>query len=108
MTELNITDWQAYLANRYAGGQEQSLFMKLVEEMGEVAEVLNQKAGRKATEVEDLQKELGLELVDVIHYAVAIAAVNNLNLNQLIFEKDERASVKYGHTMNLTKFLAKK
>lgn len=108
MRELTIKEWQAYLADRYAGGREQALFMKLVEEMGEVAEVLNQKAGRKASDTSNIQKELGLELVDLIHYAVAIAAVNELDLSQLIFEKDEKASIKYGHAINLLTFLAGK
>ena len=39
--------------------------MKLVEEIGEVAEVLNKKAGRKARGSEDLQRQLGNELPDL-------------------------------------------
>lgn len=70
-----IAELQAYLFDYYSnGGIDQSLFMKLVEEIGEVAEILNKKTGRKSTGKEDLQAELGNELADVIHYAVAIAA----------------------------------
>lgn len=58
--------------------------MKLVEEIGEVAEVLNKKAGRKSTNTEYLQAQLGNELADVIHYAVAIAALNGLDMNDII------------------------
>ena len=58
--------------------------MKLIEEIGEVAEVLNKKAGRKSTNTEDLQAQLGNELADVIHYAVAIAALNGLDMNDII------------------------
>ena len=43
--------------------------MKLVEEVGEVAEVLNKRGGRKASDSEDLKSQLANELVDVIHYA---------------------------------------
>lgn len=75
--------------------------MKLVEEMGEVAEVLNKKAGRKSTESEDLQDELGKELADVVHYAVAIAALNGIDMNEVMIEKDKTASVKYKHRTNL-------
>ena len=75
--KVTIEELQEYLFDHYSnGGIDQSLFMKLVEEIGEVAEVLNKKAGRKSTGKEDLQAQLGNELADVIHYAVAIAALN--------------------------------
>ena len=46
--EITVNDLEAYLADRYCGwANEQSMFMKLVEEIGEVAEVLNKKAGRR-------------------------------------------------------------
>ena len=82
--------------------------MKLVEEVGEVAEVLNQRSGRKSQDKDDLDKELVTEIADIIHYAVALAAINNLNLTKTILEKDKAASIKYGHTMNLTEFIQNK
>ena len=107
--EITINDLQAYLADRYCGwANEQGMFMKLVEEIGEVAEVLNKKAGRKSTEENDLQEQLGVELADMIHYIVAIAALNDIDLNKTILEKDKVASVKYNHTINLETFIATK
>ena len=104
---ITIEALQAYLADRYCGwATEQSMFMKLVEEMGEVAEVLNKRAGRKASQENDLQEQLGIELVDMIHYIVAIAAINHLDLNEIILDKDRRASVKYHHDINLETFLS--
>ena len=82
--------------------------MKLIEEIGEVAEVLNKRDGRKAKENEDLKEQLGNELVDVIHYAFAIAALNNINLNDFIIEKDKKASIKYNHKINLVDYLTNK
>lgn len=106
MMEISIDALQAYLADRYGGwATEQSMFMKLVEEMGEVAEVLNKRAGRKASAEEDLQEQLGTELVDMIHYIVAIAAINDIELSRIMIEKDRKASVKYNHTINLEQFL---
>lgn len=67
--------------------------MKLVEEIGEAAEVLNKKAGRKAYKDEDLNKQLGEELADVIHYALAIASLNGIDMNEVIIDKDK--SVKH-------------
>lgn len=47
--------------------------------------------------IEDLQAQLGKELADVIHYTVAIAALNSLDMNEIILEKGKTASVKYHH-----------
>lgn len=103
---ITIDALQAYLSDRYSGwATEQSMFMKLVEEIGEVAEVLNKRAGRKASDENDLQEQLGTELVDMIHYIVAIAAINNIDLSKLIIEKDRVASLKYNHSINLETFL---
>ena len=107
--KISIDELQAYLADRYSGwATEQSMFMKLVEEIGEVAEVLNQRCGRKAGDGSDLQEKLGNELADVIHYTVAIAAINGLDLNEIILAKDRTASVKYHHDINLETFLAQR
>ena len=107
--KITIEELEAYLLNHYSNdGIDQSLFMKLVEEIGEVAEVLNKKTGRKASGDEDLQAQLGNELADVIHYAIAIAALNGLDMNKIILEKDKVASVKYHHKINLEQFILDK
>ena len=104
--EINIPAMQDYLKERYGGWTtEQSLFMKLVEEMGEAAEVLNMRSGAKLENGTDLKQELGKELADIIHYAVAIAAITDIPLNQVMLEKDIKSSLKYHHDTNLTLFL---
>lgn len=104
--KITIGALEDYLAERYGGwAAEQSLFMKLVEEMGEVAEVLNKRAGRKSADEENLQEQLGTELADMLHYVVAIAAINGIDLSGVILEKDRRASVKYHHPVNLETYL---
>ena len=104
--KITIDALQAYLADRHGSmATEQSMFMKLVEEMGEVAEVLNKRAGRKASNESDLQEQLGMELADMIHYIVAIAAINDIDLNRVMLEKDKKASAKYHHDINLETFL---
>jgi NTP pyrophosphatase (non-canonical NTP hydrolase) len=103
---ITIEALEQYLAHRYGGwGKEESMFMKLVEEIGEVAEVLNKKAGRKTNDEADINQQLGIELADMLHYIVAIAALNNLDLEKIILEKDKKASVKYNHDINLEQFL---
>lgn len=103
---ITIEALQQYLAHRYGGwAKEESMFMKLVEEMGEVAEVLNKKVGRKTNDEDDINEHLGVELADMIHYIVAIAALNDLDLERIMLEKDKKASVKNHHDINLEQFL---
>ena len=93
--KVTVEGLEAYLRHTYGSWTgEQSLFMKLVEELGEVAELLNKRSGRKDSDGSDLSEDLGKELADVIHYTVAIAAVNGLDLNKIILEKDRKASEK--------------
>ena len=107
--EITVEVLEKYLLDRYGGwANEQGLFMKLVEEIGEVAEVLNKRAGRKASEENDLEEQLGTELADMIHYIVAIAAINEIDLNEIIIKKDRVASVKYSHDINLEQFIEQK
>ena len=106
---ISIKNYQDYLLEHYKDhGIDSSLFMKLVEEIGEVAEVLNMRDGRKATNNQNINEQLANELVDVIHYAFAIAALNNINLNDFIIEKDKKASIKYNHKINLVDYLSNK
>jgi NTP pyrophosphatase (non-canonical NTP hydrolase) len=103
---ITIEALEAYLVHRYKGwGNDQGMFMKLVEEIGEVAEVLNKKMGRKANDEENIIEHLGVELADMIHYIVAIAALNDIDLERIMLEKDKKASVKYHHDINLEQFL---
>ncbi len=107
--KVTIEELESYLSEHYQNKvDEQSLFMKLVEEIGEVAEILNKRSGRKQADSEDLEVQLGKELADVIHYVVAIAAVNNLDLNDIILSKDKKASLKYKHDINLEQFISSK
>ena len=103
---ITIEALQSYLAHRYCGwGNDQGMFMKLVEEIGEVAAVLNKKTGRKSNDEENINEHLGVELADMIHYILAIAALNGLDMERIILEKDKTASVKYHHDINLEQFL---
>ena len=104
--EISIRNLEDYLAHRYGGwGIDQSMFMKLVEEIGEVAEVMNKMAGRKANDEEDLKEHLGIELADMLHYILAIAALHDIDMERIILEKGKKASIKYHHDINLEQFL---
>jgi len=105
MDKLALEDIQDYLSNKYKDKvTPESLFMKLIEEIGEVAETLNQAKGRKNGDDTSLEKELA----DVIHYTIAIASVSNIDLSSAILEKDREASIKYGNKINLENFISNK
>lgn len=103
MNPITISTLQEYLKTKYDNPQyTNSLFMKLVEEVGEVAEAINKIDGRKE---DHGLSSLSEELVDVIHYAVAIATINDIDLEQVMIEKDKRASIKYHQFPNLQDYL---
>ncbi|UOQ83549.1 MazG nucleotide pyrophosphohydrolase domain-containing protein [Gracilibacillus salinarum] len=103
MDQLTLHELQNYLALKYKEGRNSTgLFIKLVEEIGEVAEVLNKLEGRKKNAG---NTSLENELVDVIHYAVAIASINNIDLTKAIIYKDKQAAIKYNQSPNLEEFI---
>lgn len=107
MKKLTIETLENYIKETYKNfDEDQGFFMKLVEEIGEVAELLNIKTGRKSG-CKDTREELAKELADVIHYTVAIAAINNIDLEKTIIEKDLTAAIKYNHEINLKEYMEK-
>jgi NTP pyrophosphatase (non-canonical NTP hydrolase) len=108
MTTLTFKSLQDYLALKYETRNKSTsdLFIKLVEEIGEVAEILSQLKGNKGVANDiALEKELANELADVIHYVTVLANVNEIDLTKVIIEKDQLASLKYNESPNLETFL---
>jgi NTP pyrophosphatase (non-canonical NTP hydrolase) len=102
---MNITveEYQNYLADKYKHwGTTEGLFIKLIEEIGELAEVINTRNGSKAVEGDE---SFEYELADVLHYLLAIASINGISLNDIILEKDKLAAIKYNHDVNLEQFI---
>lgn len=103
MCDVTIQQLEDYLGHKYQGQINTSgLFMKLVEEIGEIAEAINQLEGRKK---ETAANSLEYELADALHYIFAIAAINKIDLTKAIVQKDQAASLKYGQTPNLVEFI---
>ena len=106
MSGLTVRLYEEYLADVYNNRKtDQGLFIKLVEEIGEVAEQISIRDGRKDGNTEEVQAELAKELADVIHYTIAIAAVNGIDLEKVILEKDLSAAIKYQHSTNLMEYI---
>ena len=103
---IRIDILEKYLSERYGSfANEQGLMLKLVEEIGEVAEIINMRSGAKKADDVDLSYELGCELSDMIHYIVAIAAINKIDLTSIMIKKDRIASEKYNHNINLAQYI---
>ena len=106
MSKLTIKKYQEYLENVYKNrNNDQGLFIKLVGEIGEVAEQISIRDGRKDGDTKTVLEELGKELADVIHYTIAIAGVNGIDLEKVILEKDLSAAIKYQHSTNLMEYI---
>ena len=57
---------------------------------------MNIKTGRKAGQIDFSKEDLAAELADMVHYIVAIAAINEIDFTQTILDKDKKASVNMG------------
>lgn len=107
MSQLSVETLENYIKETYKDfSEDQGFFMKLVEEIGEVAELFNIRTGRKGGN-KDIKEELAKELADVIHYTFAIAAINDIDLEKTIIEKDLNAAIKYNHRINLKDYMEK-
>lgn len=107
MNKLTMETLEDYIQETYRDFQsDQGMFMKLVEEVGEIAELMNIRDGRKSGDA-DIKEDLAKELADVIHYTVAIAVINHIDLCKAIIDKDTKAATKYNHPINLKAFMEK-
>ena len=68
-------------------------FLKLAEEVGELASAMRK--GLKAQNPEDIKGTVDEELWDVIYYAIAIANLYDIDLEQVIKRKAEISEAKY-------------
>ena len=69
--KVTIKDYEEYLYETYKNhGIDSSLFMKLVEEIGEVAEVLNKRDGRKASNNENINEQLKEKIFKILILAL--------------------------------------
>ena len=67
--------------------------MKLPEEVGELASAMRK--GLKAQNDKDIKGTIDEELWDVIYYAIAIANIYDIDLEQVIKTKSEMNQIRY-------------
>ena len=68
-------------------------FLKLSEEVGELSRAMRK--GLKATNATDIHGTIDEEVWDVMYYAIAIANLYNIDLEQVIKTKSEMTQRKY-------------
>ena len=68
-------------------------FLKLSEEVGELSRAMRK--GLKAQDIENIKGTIDEELWDVIYYAIAIANLYDIDLEQVIKTKEEMNQIRY-------------
>ena len=87
---------QSYIrAKDHQPGMEKEYFIKMMEEVGELAEAMRK--GAKAEDLQHLKGSIDEEVWDVIYYAIALANLYDVDLESVIAEKEELNRVKYNH-----------
>lgn len=92
---LTIKDLQAYIRQKdFHPEHKQVYFLKLVEEVGELSEVIRKNL--RMDESQNIKGTIEEELYDVLYYVIALANLYDIDLEQCHYLKDEINLQKYG------------
>ena len=64
-------------------------FLKLIEEVGELAEMINSDQRWETTKAKDIKHTMEEELADVLFYVAALANVYDIDLEQSLVKKEK-------------------
>ena len=85
---FTLSELQQFIKNKdYNPDKGMNYFYKLIEEVGELSEVLRK--NKKYTDVGSIKGTIEEELYDVLYYIVAIANIHNINLEECAVKKEE-------------------
>ena len=86
--DITIRELQEYIKNKdYKPGLELGYFLKLVEEIGELAEVIRK--DKRLGNDSDIKGTIEEELYDVLYYVLALANLYNVDLERSCLLKEE-------------------
>lgn len=92
--EMTLTQLQQYIKQfDHHPAERSAYFMKLVEEVGELSEVIRK--NKRLDETGNIKGTIEEELCDVLYYVIALANVYNIDLNNCFRLKDEINKVKW-------------
>lgn len=96
MTEtITLSELQAYIkAKDFQPALKHAYFLKLVEEVGELADVIRK--DRRLAASETIKGTVEEELYDVLYYTIALANVYDIDLTRCFDLKEELNRKKYG------------
>ena len=101
---LPIRKLQKYLKEKYKRtkpddiNNTQRYFLKLIEEVGELAEVIRKEQRMTESHIKGTVEE---ELSDVLYYVLMIANTYDIDLEDCFRLKEELNCNRYGHTLKI-------
>ena len=101
---LTIRKIQKYLKEKYNRTKPEDMrnaqryFLKLIEEIGELAEVIRKEQRMKGDNIKGTIEE---ELSDVLYYVLLIANTYDIDLEDCFRMKEELNRIRYGHTLKI-------
>ena len=104
--ELTLKRLQEYLKEKYTIRKPKELkntqryFLKLVEEVGELAE--KKRKNERMTD-DNIKGTIEEELSDVLYYTAVIANTYDIDLEKCFRLKEEFNAKRYGHTIKIDK-----
>lgn len=104
--ELTIKRAQEYLREKYEITKPEEIkntqryFLKLIEEVGELAEVIRKD---KRMEEENIKGSIEEEISDVLYYILMIANTYDIDLETCFRLKEKLNSERYGHRLKIDK-----
>ena len=102
--ELTIRKMQKYLNEKYKRTKPEEMkntqryFLKLIEEVGELAEVIRKEQRMKDDNIKGTIEE---EISDVLYYVLMIANTYNIDLEECFRIKEELNAIRYGHKLKI-------
>lgn len=101
---LTIRKMQKYLKEKYKRTKPEDIkntqryFLKLIEEIGELAEVIRKDQRMVDNNIKGTIEE---ELSDVLYYVLMIANTYDIDLEDCFRKKEELNRTRYGHTLKI-------
>lgn len=105
--DLTLKTTQKYLKEKYKKcksdeiANTQRYFYKLVEEVGELAEVIRKD---KRMEEKNIRGTIEEELSDVMYYVFMIANTYNIDLEECFRLKENLNAIRYGHKIKISDY----
>ena len=100
---LTMRKMQKYLKEKYKKTKPEDMkntqryFLKLIEEVGELAEVIRKEQRMEGNNIKGTIEELS----DVLYYVLMIANTYDIDLEDCFRMKEELNRVRYGHTLRI-------